>query len=165
MKKPILIVGIILVVSVFGYFIYNKFNLKSVDTNYDEWVEYLNKQDLIIKSSVWNSDAEQCEFEIMFLSNDDIKNVVNNLSTQKITKYYYGSVPTTGTICSDRFLIEYGDNKLNLESDGSAWINDENLISKLDLVVDETIYADDANNDNFVYIFENGFVSVFNEYK
>ena len=55
----------------------------------------------------------------------NVKEIINELSSKKITKYYYGSFPPTGTVCSDRYMLEYDGNRISLEASGYMWVNDD----------------------------------------
>ena len=148
----------------------NNSNINNNDTNNEEknskeWVNYLKSKNVVVKTSVWNSEKEECEFNSVSISSEDIKEIIDELSTNKITKYYYGNFPPTGTICSDRFTLEYENNKISLEADGYVWVNDDILSNKIDLDVDNTTYADNYTEDSYVYKFDVNFADVFNNYK
>jgi hypothetical protein len=135
------------------------------ENNSKEWVNYLKSKNVVVKTSVWNSEKDECEFNSVSISSEDINKIIDKLSTNKITKYYYGNVPPTGTICSDRFTLEYENNKISLDADGYVWVNDDILFNKIDLDVDNTTYADNYTEDSYVYKFDVNFADVFNNYK
>ena len=135
------------------------------NNNNNEWVTYLKSKDINIKTSVWNSEKEECEFNSISITTENIKEIINKLSSSKITKYYYGNNPPVGTVCSDRFQLEYENNKINLEADGYMWIEDDILSNKIDLDVDNTIYEDNYTKENYVYKFDIDFANIFNNYK
>ena len=135
------------------------------ENNSKEWVNYLKSKNVVVKTSVWNSEKDECEFNSVSISSEDINKIIDKLSTNKITKYYYGNFPPTGTICSDRFTLEYENNKISLEADGYVWVNDDILSNKIDLDVDNTTYADNYTEDSYVYKFDVNFADVFNNYK
>ena len=129
-------------------------------TNFPEWVTYLTDYDLTLTKSVWSN--EQCNFVEVNISSDDIDKVIQKLSTSKITKYYYGDMPPTGTVCSDRYQLKFGDKSISLEADGIAWVKDTTLSSKLDLVVSAT---QGSGQGDYVYRFDVNFADVINNIK
>lgn len=133
----------------------------NTEKNDKSWIDYLNSKNIVVKTSVWNLEKEDCEFKVVDISSEDFKKIVDDLSNIKITKYYYGN-PPTGTICSDRFTLEYDNNKIWLEADGYVWIDDNILSNKIDLDVDNITYADNYTEDGYVYKFDVDFANIFN---
>lgn len=133
----------------------NKYQTKTI-----EWINYLNQYNLTLIGSVWNADKNECVFEKTSISSSDVKKIIDELSSQTITKYYYGNNPPTGTVCSDRYKITYNNNNVSLESDGIMWVNDQNLIKKLDLDVDNKI----GSTGEFVYQFDVDFAEIIRKY-
>lgn len=132
----------------------------SGDDRLPEWITYLSGFDLTLTKSVWSND--QCNFEKISISSDDINKVFQKLSTSKITKYYYDDMPPTGTVCSNRFKLEYGANSISLEENGIVWVNDTTLSNKLDLVVNNT---QGSGKGDYVYRFDVDFAEVINNIK
>ena len=133
-------------------------------TNIKGWVNYLKNKNIIVKTSAWDSTKDVCEFNTVYIDSEDINKIIDKLSTTKITKYYYGSFPPVGTVCSDRFILEYENHKIRLEADGYIWIDDDLLSNKIDLDVDITNYADNYTEDSYVYKFDANFADIFNQY-
>lgn len=133
--------------------------------NNQSWVDYLNIKNITIKNSVWNSEKEECHFEKNSMSSDDISRFIEQLANSKITKHYYGDVPPTGTVCSNRFTLEYENNKIGLESDGYVWISDDVLSSKIDLDVDDVTYAEGTTGGEYVCKFDVNFAEIIDNYR
>ena len=113
-------------------------HLTGNENNTTDWINYLTNQNLTLTKSVWDNAKDECVYKKIELSTNDIKTLLTEFNKNKITKYYYGTTPPTGTTCSDRYKIEYNNKTINLESDGIMWVNDDALSSKIDLEVDET---------------------------
>lgn len=131
-----------------------------VDNGNKDWVDYLKTKNIVVKASEYNSQNNECEFKDISLSFNDVKEIINELSSKKITKYYYGSFPPTGTICSDRYMLEYDGNRISLEASGYMWVNDDNLSNKIDLDVDNVDYAEGADYTSYVYKFDTEFKDI-----
>ena len=168
MKKTniITIILAILVIGLTGYIVYDKvLSTKSAnnlnnneDSDLSKWVNYLSQYDLTLTRSVWNSDKDECNFEKATIASSDVKKIIVELSSKEITKNYYGNNPPAGTICSDRYKLEYNNTNISLESDGVMWVTDQNLINKLDLDVDNFVGA--SNGGEFVYLFDVDFAEI-----
>ena len=181
MKKSNIVIILLLVVvfGLSGYIVYdkilsdNKENDKALTDNKEndnkendniklsEWAIYLNNYELILTESVWNNDADECEFSKVSITSDNIKKVFAELSNKKITKKYYGDMPPTGTICSNRYKLQYGKNSISLEDGGVVWVNDDTLSSKLDLDVDSVV---GTNTGGYVYLFDVDFAELISKY-
>ena len=152
-----------------GLLVYN-FTFKNANSNESleeienkelpEWAKYLEGFNLVLTESVWNQEKEECQFEKISISSNNFKKILNELSSANITKYYYGGNPPTGTICSERYKVEYGNNSISLEADGIAWVTDKTLSDKLDLTITDT-----NGTGDYVYKFNIDFASVINKYK
>ena len=157
-----------------GYVVYDKvFVTEEENTNYQEdnsqdvslpkWVNYLISFDLTLTESIWDTEDNECKFENVSISTYDLEKILVELSTKNLTKDYYGDISPSGTVCSDRFKLKYGDNTISLESGGVVWVDDSMLSNRLDLDVDNTDGS--SNSVNYVYRFDVDFATLINNYK
>ena len=140
----------------------NNDEAEQYDNNDSVWFEYLKGRDIIIKKSVWDYEKDDCQYENISMTKEMVNNIIDELSLKKVTKYYYFN-PPVGAICSDNFRLEYDEQRIDINSN-VFWINDETLSEKLDLGVDNIIYDDNADGNNYVYKFEANFMDILNKY-
>lgn len=162
MKKLWMLILLVLLGGVLAFVAFKALNNDVSNEQNDsiEWIEYLDSQNLVFKTSIFYND--ECHFETMDLTSSDIEEVLDKLSKVKITKRYYSNPPSS-SVCNNRYSIEYGNNKISLENSGVAWIRDNNLSNKLDKVIVDTIYDENAGTD-YVYVFDIEFDLILSEY-
>lgn len=129
-----------------------------------EWVDYLKKQDIVIKTPVWNTEKDECEYKEVSISTENVDKMLDEMSKKQITKYYYGDTPPTGTICSDRVSFVYEEHTVNMDPDGYVWINDDELYTKIALDVDNIFSVDNVYEGIYIYKFEGGLTDIFKSY-
>lgn len=135
-----------------------------------EWVNYLAGFDLVLTESVYDHNKNECVNEKVSISQSDLKKVLAELSTKKLYKNYYGSMPPVGSACNGLFRLTYGKNSIQFQIEGSFWSNDKVLDSKLDLDLDDTWYNDDYKQfDGYAYAFrtfeEGELTKIVNKYR
>ena len=119
-----------------------------------EWANYLSGFDLVLTESVYDHTKNECVDEKVSISQSDLKKVLAELSTKKLYKNYYGSMPPVGSACNGLFSLTYGKNSIQFQIEGSFWTNDKVLDSKFDLDLDDTWYNDDYKQfDGYAYAF------------
>lgn len=174
----ILLIVIILCLVVGGGFVLYKLSTNTSNTNIgnqqnnnghlngnentsSQWIDYLVTQNLTLTKSIWDTEKDECTYVKVDITKDNMQKMLNKLNESTITKYYYGTNPPAGTICSNNYRLEYGNKTINLETDGIMWVDDSNLSNKIDLAVDN--FSGTISNE-YVYQFAANFDSVINNY-
>lgn len=117
-----------------------------------DWIDYLRKKNVVVKMSAYNYEKEECEYNNISLSSDQIVKILDELSLAKITKSYYGYYPG-GWACPGNFKLEYEGINVEFDSSGNMRVYDDILSNKIDLDLDYVEYRFGAEENNYAYFY------------